>query len=164
MCFSVHLPAALATSLVALARDHGVKDTSHQSSKASELLIPVSFPAVSQVHSPFFPGSATNPPHSCGDRGSCHWYGLHIGFGFLQFPHLLLSPCHNCLQFSKFQSYRHIKESQLKVCPHQNGWLLCLWEIVLMIFWEGFLLREAIFLSKWAWDGWELAEHGTVTK
>ena len=45
MCFSVHLPAALATSLVALAGEGGVKDTSHQSSKAFELLTPV-YPAL----------------------------------------------------------------------------------------------------------------------
>ena len=32
-----------------------------------------------------------------------------------------------------FQSYSHLKEPQLRVCPHQNGWLLCLCEIVWMI-------------------------------
>ena len=54
MCFSVHLPAALATSLVALARERGVKDTSHQSSKASELLIPVYPSLLQSIDLPIF--------------------------------------------------------------------------------------------------------------
>ena len=54
MCFSVHLPAALATSLVALARERGVEDTSHQSSKASELLIPVYPSLLQSIDLPIF--------------------------------------------------------------------------------------------------------------
>jgi hypothetical protein len=59
-----------------------------------------------------------------------------------------LSPCHNCLRFSTFQSYKHSKEPQLKVFPHQNGWLLCLWEVVLMIFWEGFFTKGGNILKQ----------------
>ena len=34
---------------------------------------------------------------------------------------------------STFQSYSHLTEPQLRLCSHQNGWLLYLCEIVLMI-------------------------------
>ena len=50
---------------------------------------------------------------------------------------------------SKFQSYIHLEGASVLGVISSEWQLLCLWVIVLMI------MNVMIFISKWAWDGWE---------